>query len=147
MVTREDSCEKGFEISVEDNWVRIQGRGGIVVTNDLLISTLEELHSLDAYRNEKPGSIWDFRGCASNLDFEKILEVKRYIENTYDVGWKHRYTALVVDQDLLYGLARMYEMIAEKIPTTLRVFKDMDEAENWLNAVMFKPQVINGTDE
>lgn len=147
MDTREGGYKNGFEIRVEDNWVRILAAEGMVVNADLLISTLEELHSMEAYRNEKPGSIWDFRGCASDLDFEKMLEVKKYIESSYDERWTHRFTAFVVDQDLLFGLARMYEVIAEEVPTTIRIFKDMDEAENWLNNIILEKQAVKGADE
>ncbi len=138
MNKKTDDDNKGFKISVEDKWVMIRARHGLVIGADLLISTLEKLHSMKAYRIEKAASLWDFRGCRSDLDFEKMSAVKTFIEVNYDRGWAHRLTAFVVDHDLLYGLARMYEMIAEKIPTTIRIFKDMEQAENWLGEEIMK---------
>jgi len=132
MDSKKDDHKKDFEIIVEDNWVRLRAQKGVFISTDLLLSTLEGLHSTEAYQNDKKGSLWDFRGCSSDLNFEKMNVIKKYIETHYNADWSHRFTAFVVDHDLLYGLARMYEMIAEKIPTTIHIFKDMDQAENWL---------------
>jgi hypothetical protein len=132
MDTKIDNYKKGFKIIVEDNWVRIQPQHGMLLGADLLLSTLEELHSMESYKNEKIISLWDLRGCSTDLDFEKMNTVKTYLESHYDKSWAHRITAVVVDHPFCDDLMRMYEMIADKITTTILIFIDIDQAENWL---------------
>lgn len=128
----EDGCGKNFEIIIEDDWIRIRVRPDTVVTNDLIISILKELYSLEAYRSEKVAGLWDFRGCGTDLDYDKLREVRDYIVLHYNPGWSHTYTAIVADGDLNYGLARMYEIMTEDVTTTKNIFRDMDEAQKWL---------------
>ena len=40
--------------------------------------------------------------------------------------------AIVVSNDVEFGMARMYELMASGDPLTVRVFRDMEEAESWL---------------
>ena len=127
-----DNCGEDFEIIVEDDWVRIQTRPNSVVTIDVILSMLKELYSLEAYRSEKTAGLWDFRGCTSDLNYKKIEQIKQYITDHYDPSWSHTITAIVADRDLIYGLSRMYEIITEHIPTKVNIFRDMEEAQNWL---------------
>ena len=127
-----DEFGKDFEIIVEDNWVRIRVRPDSIVTNDLILSILKELYSLEAYRSEKAAGLWDFRGCKSDLNHEKFDKIISYINRNYNSSWSHTYTAIVADEDLIYGLSRMYEMMTDKVPTYRKVFRDIDKAQKWL---------------
>jgi hypothetical protein len=127
-----DDYGKDFEIIVEDDWVRIQALPGSVITVDVILSMLKQLYSLEAYRSEKTAGLWDFRGCKSDLGHGKIEKIIQYIDIKYDPGWSHTVTAIVADQDLIYGLSRMYEIMTDHIPTKVNIFRDMDEAQNWL---------------
>ncbi len=40
--------------------------------------------------------------------------------------------AFVVSSDLAYGMARMFQILADDTPVTIEVFKDMTEARKWL---------------
>ena len=40
--------------------------------------------------------------------------------------------AFVVSSDLAYGMARMFQSLADDSPVTIEVFKDMTEARKWL---------------
>jgi hypothetical protein len=127
-----DEYEKNFEITVEDDWVRIRVMPDSVVTSDLILSILKKLYSLEAYRSEKVAGLWDFRGCRSDLNYEQIEQIEKYIDLKYDSSWSHKYTAIVADEDLIFGLSRTYEMMTDNVPTITNVFRDMDEAQKWL---------------
>jgi hypothetical protein len=44
-------------------------------------------------------------------------------------------TAVVVGRDLDFGLARMYEQLIESVyPANVTVFRDLDEAQGWLDS-------------
>jgi hypothetical protein len=40
--------------------------------------------------------------------------------------------AIVVSHQVVYGMARMYQMLTEQIVPDVRVFRDMEEAKRWL---------------
>ena len=40
--------------------------------------------------------------------------------------------AVIAPRDLLFGMARMYEMLRDDSPVEVRVFRERDEAESWL---------------
>lgn len=127
-----DECVKVYEIIVEDDWIRIRVRPNSVVTSDLILSILQELYSLEAYRSEKIAGLWDLRGCSSDLNYEKLQKITSYIALHYDSSWSHTYTAIVADEDLIYGLSRMYEMMTDDLPTITRIFRNIDDAQKWL---------------
>ncbi len=41
-------------------------------------------------------------------------------------------TALHVSKDVIYGMARMFQILTDDRPATSEVFKDMAEARKWL---------------
>jgi hypothetical protein len=128
----EDQHAKGFEISVEKDYILLRVEPGRTVTVDRLLGMLGEAYSLKAYRSESRTGLWDFRGCSSDLHLEGMTKIRDYVTSHYDPSWSVRFTALVGEGDLLYGLARMYEGLADRVPTILKVFRDFDEAAEWL---------------
>lgn len=42
--------------------------------------------------------------------------------------------AIVVSRDEVYGMARMYQIMTEQTVPNVRVFRDIEEAKNWLEA-------------
>jgi hypothetical protein len=41
-------------------------------------------------------------------------------------------TAFVTSQDVAFGIARMYELLADESPVEIRVFREQAEAKTWL---------------
>ena len=78
--------------------------------------------------------IWDTR----QADISKISQDEmRFISSHIAPLTKERGEgkgALVVSDDVSFGVSRMGEMMTEKYVTvTLRVFRNMEEAEKWIN--------------
>jgi hypothetical protein len=44
-------------------------------------------------------------------------------------------TAIVTTDDVLYGMARMYSILAEGVGAASEVFRDVESATRWLNRV------------
>ena len=42
---------------------------------------------------------------------------------------------IVADGDLNYGLSRMYETVTDDVPTHKNIFRDMEDAQNWLKEI------------
>ena len=43
-------------------------------------------------------------------------------------------TAIASDNNVLYGMARMYQILAERDGISIGVFRSLPEAERWLRA-------------
>jgi len=76
-------------------------------------------------------ALWDFREAdLSSLDHETITEMAQY-SLKFPPGIRDVKVAFVATQDLEFGLSRVFEL-SSKAFTPIRVFRAMDEAEEWL---------------
>lgn len=71
------------------------------------------------------------------LDFRNVTEmpisgesVRQYVARSPWGDGARR--AFVCDRDLVYGLARMFEMLSADRPEAVQVFRTLQEAEAWL---------------
>ncbi len=102
---------------------------GVVSAEDV-IGALKDFYGTSCTTN----AIWDFSG--SNLKNAKpehlaaVLSVAKDLAHLRSGGK----TALVVPEDLGFGMARMYEAMADlkDHPVKHGVFRTLDEARNWL---------------
>jgi hypothetical protein len=46
--------------------------------------------------------------------------------------WAGARRALVITNDVLFGMARMYQLLKDESPDELQIFRNMDEALQWL---------------
>jgi hypothetical protein len=65
----------------------------------------------------------------SPSDIRRLVELVGHLQATH--GLNHR-TALVVSTPMDFGMARMYEGLAQKVHPDFSVFRDLGEAEAWL---------------
>ncbi len=124
----------GFEISVEDDYVLARADPGRVLSAERVVSALQELFSLVAYRSEKTADIWDLRRCETDLRYDSVEKISQFMHANYDASWSHRFTAIVADTEVMYGMARMYEALIARIPIEIEVFREMEQAQAWLRA-------------
>jgi hypothetical protein len=83
----------------------------------------------------KPGMdiLWDFRDVRSEISkADQIREIVSYIRTNQDRRGGNYRVALVVTRDIDFGLARMYEAYSQELPFEIRIFKNLNDAENWL---------------
>ena len=76
-------------------------------------------------------TVWDIRFANFtniSLDYQEKL---KNIRKRFPQRGKAK-IALVADNDLSFGLARMYEQLSAELPRKLKVFKKLNEAEKWL---------------
>ena len=109
-----------------------------VVTGELtsgeLLEALRGIYERPEYR---PGAcaLWDLRGARLHrFDKGEIRRVADFVAANRGAP-KGTCAALVVDGDLGFGLARMYEqMLVAATDTKVMVFRDVEEARAWLRA-------------
>jgi len=126
------NADKPYAIVIEDLWIRIRVRPATVVTADIVLAVLKELFSLEAYRSEKQAELWDLRACRAEVRLTAVMRVKSFIDASRDARWGRRSTAIVVDDERLLGLARLYENLIRSTPTEVEVFRTVEQAEGWL---------------
>ena len=107
-----------------------------VVTGELtaqdLIETIESAFNRDDF---EPGSdaLWDFRGATGrDLTAKEVRSIVDAVKSRRAKDTRTR-VAVVVARDLDFGLARMYQQMLEaSTMVRVTVFRDRDEAEEWL---------------
>jgi len=76
--------------------------------------------------------ICDFREVEKVLletgDINHLLNLEKN-KKLFHSGSK---VAIVASKNIVYGVSRMYEMLAGELPQTIRVFREMTGAEKWL---------------
>lgn len=83
----------------------------------------------------RPGAdiIWDFRNVESEaLTADQLREMVAFVAGIADVRGINYKVAIVVERNVDFGLARMYEVFADELPCELRVFRDLEEAVDWM---------------
>ncbi|HUI93387.1 MAG TPA: hypothetical protein VLX68_14160 [Chitinivibrionales bacterium] len=80
--------------------------------------------------------IWNLTEAdLSNLSGDEVRDLAKTAKSHYRSreGGK---TALVASSDADYGLARMYEVFTEfaKLPASVKVFRTMEEAQQWIRS-------------
>jgi hypothetical protein len=87
----------------------------------------------DVYPSIERGVVWDFSEC--DLSQVTIHEMRSVAQGVYKYA-KHHKSAGVGRDDLKFGILRMYETYAEmeRVPPIMRIFRNADDALNWLRA-------------
>ncbi len=99
------------------------------LTLDEAIIAVRELYE-DASFTEPTRLLWDLRAAQvmlSNTEIERFVNFIR-INRTQGRGR----AAVVADDDLSFGLSRVYDGLSYDIPVNVEVFRDFDDAINWL---------------
>ena len=116
----------------KEKGIRFHVCTGTVDCDDIMQS-LSEVYRDENY-DHALHALWDFRDCSGDLSAEAMQEIIAHARKSRSVPGQGR-IALVVNRDLEYGLARMYEMLSElELPRQLMVFKDYETALAWIRA-------------
>lgn len=75
------------------------------------------------------GRLWDFRDSAVDFTAAELAEIAS-VSNR--MGWHPSKIAILVGNDLTFGLSRMYQVFRESEHTAVSVFRDESEALRWL---------------
>ena len=107
-----------------------------------LVGPVTDAELLDAYREYHETGEWvaglNELTDLSLADFSKVTtaglrNLADYTDNLFRAtGVAATRTAIYSPRDLPFGLARVYEVLAEGSPEDVRVFRDRSAAEAWL---------------
>jgi hypothetical protein len=84
----------------------------------------------------RPGMaiVWDLRRGGLKLFTEESIRATVEFVAQRLATRGHGKGALVVSQQVDYGIGRMFEAYTDQVPAELRVFRDFDEAMGWAGA-------------
>ena len=104
---------------------------GIIDVAELTLY-LKQLYSKSAY-NLELNVFWDLREADfSSVSSEEVRSFMNYVSIKWGKSGKNK-AALIVSQDLAFGMSRMYQMLMENsTPSQIAIFKDIDEAKKWI---------------
>jgi hypothetical protein len=107
----------------------------VVFAGELTRSEFAEL--MDHYFREpystSPIGLFDLTDVTGvDVSAESVRDAARRAEQYVDSRLEGGKLALVAPRDLLFGMARMYEILRADSPVEVRVFRERDEAESWL---------------
>ena len=118
-----------YEIDVRHRVVRARAAG--VVTYAELVQHLSEEECDDALGLAE---VMDARGATTDLT---SAQVRSLVTLTEALARKARFgaLALVTDNDVAFGMARMYQILTDVLPVEIGVFRELGDALAWLDAV------------
>ena len=116
-----------YEIDPSRDLVRTLATG-VVTYPDL------EQHLAKEERDDAVGlaEVMDARGATTDLTTDQVRDL---VARTHALVRKGRFGALaiVTDNDVAFGMARMYQLLCETtLPVRIEVFRDLEPALAWL---------------
>jgi hypothetical protein len=87
----------------------------------------------------------DLRGCHSTLDFRSAFQISEYIRGELPLFSGSRW-AFLTDSPLIYGLARMGQIITSDYPFQCAVFDAAEPAMTWLQCADLLRPALEATD-
>ena len=118
-----------YEIDAPHRLVR--GLAAGVVTYEEIVQHLAEEERDDALGLAE---VIDARGATTDLTPEQVRSLVTLTDALVRNG-RFGALALVTDNDVAFGMARMYEILADGLPVQIGVFRDLGDALAWLDAV------------
>ncbi|CAB5112341.1 hypothetical protein D3OALGA1CA_2103 [Olavius algarvensis associated proteobacterium Delta 3] len=124
-----------YRIERYDTYVRIRFQSDALITPELIFNVLEREFSLP--KSSALNDLWDLQGSLPSdaLHYDTMLAIVDFIRERYRSDSPHRKTAIVADQSASYGMARMFESLAHKLPYAVRIFTREPDALEWIDAV------------
>jgi hypothetical protein len=102
--------------------------------------TLAELEThLDVEEADRAAGyaeLFDARGATTNLTPGDVRRLVARARQMQQAGTVIGPTAVVADNDVLYGMARMYAMLCEFVDAPVEVFREVEPALAWLDDFM-----------
>jgi hypothetical protein len=123
-----DTQGRHYWIFPERNLVFVRFTG--IVRPEDTLGFAKQLLADPSYR---PGldELIDARACTYEGRFEDVSGYRESRLKTPSLSAGRRW-ACVVSSDVMYGISRMFEVLAEKAGVEIGVFRDMAEAVGWL---------------
>jgi len=114
-----------YEICEQDDILLVSIKGNPSVDDIKLI--LDKTRNASGYSHT--ARLWDFRDADFNFSQHEIIDIAAYASVADD---RPSRVAMLVSEDLAFGVSRIYEAFRHNNLTRINVFRDKAEAIAWL---------------
>lgn len=98
----------------------------------VIINTIAEMLKNPEYKAGM-NAVWYFRGALKvDLTSGDLMYIAEYASKNIDIDGKPYKLALVAEDDLPYGLTRVYEAWSSERPVSIKNFRSIDDALVWV---------------
>jgi hypothetical protein len=107
-----------------------RAEGPLTITDLLDHLRVEELDRAEGY-----AELFDARGATTDV---RADDVRRLVERTRELQAAGKVvgpTAIVADNDVVFGMARMYAILSEFVQAPVEVYREVPPALEWLDHV------------
>ena len=130
---RDTSALMPITYDIDQAAARVNIRFAGTITDADLMSTFQRLYQ-DPRHRIGMSELTDCRPVErveiTGAGLQRLADATAAWLDTAGTGWK---VAVVVPNDEVFGLGRMYELLREGSPENVRVFRDIILAEQWLD--------------
>lgn len=103
-----------------------------IVHGDISLAEIEQAITSFYDKLATQNALWDLReSSVQRLSTNDVLALIKFLNRNAYVREKGK-TAVVAPKDADFGLARMGEVYAEKLTTSFRVFRSIEDAHDWI---------------
>ena len=126
----------GYTIDLAQSLVLSRGWG--IVTDRELLAHVRALTA-------DPRFVRNFRQLADLRDVTDVQVTAATIREMVRLNpfWAGARRALVVTNDVVFGMARMYQILRDESPDELEIFRKMDGALQWLGITDAKAELLS----
>jgi hypothetical protein len=123
--------DERFTIERQDHAILVMFEPGSEVSPEMIMGALDREN--ERFEIQGRYHIWDFRSCrpSEDFDYDAVLRIIGHVQTQYNDEWSAK-TAILVDQDLQFGLSRMFEALVDSNPTEIGIFYDASVANEWI---------------
>jgi hypothetical protein len=125
---------------------------GVIVLRTNTVVDVKELRAAFDELVDLPGFkaglclVADLRGGETALSADDVRHLAQYAENT-DAKWGNTKWLIIAATDLTYGLSRMFVTLAERHQVTTHVFRNVTDADGWLDLGTNVREILASTPE
>ncbi|MBU4262564.1 MAG: hypothetical protein KKC76_11970 [Proteobacteria bacterium] len=120
-----------FEVSFDHNGNIVSLRFIGTVNYDTLIAIMTDLFQHPEFKKGYDG-ICDTRDALLELSYDDFIKFRAWLETQDKEGQTHGRLAIVADTNLNFATSRMWEGLSVGYYKGLQVFKNEEDACNWL---------------
>jgi hypothetical protein len=110
-----------------------------------LEAALDDVIHLPGFK-EGLSLVIDFRASKPSLSPADIRQLVEYTNKT-DFKWGKTKWLIIADDDVTYGLSRIYVALAERHEVTTQVFRTPTKADDWLGLGVEVADILTATPE
>ena len=95
-----------------------------------IMEGIPQLISMPEFKNKN--DIWVFRSGQIKMSYADLYTIKNLVEEICPKNSKGTKTAIVAENGLQQSLCTLYSDIGKDLPREIRIFSDLESAENWI---------------